>query len=140
MSKLEAVNAYIQQRVANNNRLIERQRREFGGKNIDHKHDRLWIECGYPEEITAEMFRYAYERYAPATAGVNRVLDKCWQTPPQILQEGADDKPSSDWEKAANKLFKRAAPFIKDGTAATSSTATPASSCKSVTESSGMSQ
>ena len=60
------------------------------------------------------MFRYAYERYAPAAAGVNRVLDKCWQTPPQILEEGADDKASTPWEKAANKLFKRAAPFIKD--------------------------
>lgn len=114
MSKLDAVNAYIKDRVANNNRLIERQRREFSGVNIDAKHDRLYLECGYPEIITPAMFRYAYERYAPAAAGVNRVLDKCWQSCPQILEEDADDEPSSPWEKAANKLFKRAAPFIKD--------------------------
>lgn len=114
MSKLAAVNAYIKDRVANNNRLIQRERNDFAGVNIDQKHSRLYIECGYPLDITASMFRYAYERYAPATAGIDRVVDKCWQTYPEVLEEGQDDKASSPWEKSVNKLLKKAYPFIKD--------------------------
>lgn len=114
--KLDAVNSYIKQRVANNARLMERDRISFcgGGKNLDQKHDQLWSECGYPDEITPAMFRYAYERYAPATAGINRIIDKCWQNYPQVLEEGQDDKVSSPWELAVNKLLKKAYPFIKD--------------------------
>lgn len=116
MKTLDQLNSYIQQRVSNNNRLIEQQRCQFGGlgKNIDTKHDKLWSECGYPEEITPQMFRYAYERYAPAKAGIDRVIDKCWQSYPEVLEEGQDDKASSTWEKAVNKILKPAFPFLRD--------------------------
>lgn len=115
MNKIEQLNSYIQQRVANNSRAIEQQRCQFGGgKNIDQKHSKLFTECGYPEEITAAMFRYAYERYAPAKAGIDRVIDKCWQTYPEVLEEGQDDKASSSWEKAINKILKPAFPFLRD--------------------------
>lgn len=116
MKTLDQLNSYIQQRVSNNNRLIEQQRCQFGGlgKNIDTKHDKLWSECGYPEDITPEMFRYAYERYAPAKAGIDRVIDKCWQSYPEVLEEGQDDKASSPWEKAVNKILKPAFPFLRD--------------------------
>lgn len=113
MSKIDEVNAFIQNRMAHNNRLIERERMAFT-RNADTKHDRLWSEAGYPEEITPEMYRQTYERHPAATAGVHRVLDKCWSKFPEILEKGKDDKAETPWETEVNGVMKKLWPFIKD--------------------------
>lgn len=113
MSKIDAVNAYIKDRVANNNRLIERERCGFA-QTADQKHDRIYSELGYPEEITPQMFRQTYERHPAASAGVHRILDKCWSDFPEILEKGKDDKSETPWETEVNGVMKRLWPFIKD--------------------------
>lgn len=112
MSKIDAVNAYIKDRVANN-RLIERERCGFA-QTADQKHDRIYSELGYPEEITPIMFRQTYERHPAATAGVHRILDKCWSKFPEVLEKGKDDKSETPWETEINGVMKRLWPFIKD--------------------------
>ncbi len=61
-----------------------------------------------------DVFRYAYERHPAAAAGINRIINKCWQKYPEVVEDGEDDKNSTPWEISINDMMKRAYPFIKE--------------------------
>lgn len=111
-NKLLALNNYIKDRVANNNRIMQRNRMEFAFGNADTKNIHLFSECGYPEVITPEMLRTMYKRNAMARAGIDRTLDKCWEKYPEIIESGNEDEISSPWEKVVNQSMDKAYPFI----------------------------
>lgn len=109
MSNLKKLQLYI-------NSHVERARMDFIKSAIgsaDTKNDHFWEECGYPENITPEMFRRMYERNAVASAGIDRTIDKCWEEFPLILEKGEDDKATSAWETSLSDVIGKAWPVIK---------------------------
>lgn len=109
MDKLEF---QINNRVSEN---LARERLAFSGGGLDQKHDRIWCQFGYPEQITSDMLRWAEERQAPAKAAVARILDKTWQTMPAIIEnEESDNKVNTSWELLVNKIMRQAYPAIID--------------------------
>ena len=101
------------QKAVNAN-IMERERLSFAGKGLDQKHDRIWTELGYKQDICAADYRFAYERHPAGKAAVSRVLNKCWEKFPEIIQGGQDKNVETQWEKDTNKLMKHAYAFIKD--------------------------
>lgn len=111
---MDSLQLHVNSRVQQN---ISRQREMFasGGMGLDQKHDRIWCQFGYPEHITPEMLRFAFERQSPVFAVVSRVLSKTWETMPEIIEnEGSNDKIDTPWEKLVNKIMSRAYPAIID--------------------------
>ena len=86
----------------------------FGTSNTKRGH--LWQEFGYPEGLCFDDFYRAYERNSVAQAGVHAVLDNTWQDLPEFIDGEEDDDTSADtqFEKDANRLFKKFASQIKD--------------------------
>lgn len=52
----------------------------------DQKHQLLYCDYGYPENITFEMCYQMYKRNGYATAGINHAVETCFQDYPQLLE------------------------------------------------------
>lgn len=92
-------------------RAILAQRMEYfkqAGGN-DAKRPQAWCEYGYAEDLVFEDFLRLYERHGVAHGAVHLLLDKCWQTAPQVIQGEPDAKATAlkPWEKKLNKELKR---------------------------------
>lgn len=59
---------------------------------LDEKRPRAWAEYGYPEHVTVERLRAAYERGGAGHGAVHKLLDKCWQSWPRIKSPESDDE------------------------------------------------
>lgn len=108
---------YINERINNNmarDRMAYATQCGAGGKQLDQKHESMWNEFGYPTEITAEMFRHAWERNDAGNSAIERTIEKCWETYPEIIEKDNEAEVNTPWEIAINKEMKRAFPCIRD--------------------------
>lgn len=102
-NKLElAVNAAVQ--------TIQRQRMALVSGGIDAKRPKAWCEYGYPEQVTTQMLLSLYQRGGVAFGAVSKVLRKCWQSDPWVIDGGEenDNKRESKYSKEASKVAKDA--------------------------------
>lgn len=76
---------------------------------LDNKRHSAWCEYGFPEQVTYENLYALYRRGGIAHGAVEKLVGKCWQTNPEII-EGDDADESKDetaWEKNAKKVFTK---------------------------------
>lgn len=76
---------------------------------LDNKRHSAWCEYGFPEQVTYENLYALYRRGGIAHGAVEKLVGKCWQTNPEII-EGDDADESKDetaWEKNTEKVFTK---------------------------------
>lgn len=76
---------------------------------LDNKRSSAWCEYGFPELVTYDNLYSLYRRGGIAHGAVEKLVGKCWQTNPELI-EGDDADESKDetpWEKSAKKVFTK---------------------------------
>ncbi|HBQ3056004.1 TPA: DUF1073 domain-containing protein [Klebsiella pneumoniae] len=76
---------------------------------LDNKRHSAWCEYGFPEQVSYENLYALYRRGGIAHGAVEKLVGKCWQTNPELI-EGDDADESKDetpWEKNAKKVFTK---------------------------------
>ncbi|HCU1013650.1 TPA: DUF1073 domain-containing protein [Klebsiella pneumoniae] len=74
---------------------------------LDNKRGSAWCEYGFPEQITYDNLYSLYRRGGIAHGAVEKLVGKCWQTNPEII-EGDDADESEDetaWERKTKQVF-----------------------------------
>ena len=86
-----------------NDARIERARMAMLGPSmgLDNKRSSAWCEYGFPEQITYDNLYSLYRRGGIAHGAVEKLVGKCWQTNPEIIEgDKADEKRAETaWEK-----------------------------------------
>ncbi|EMZ5812235.1 anti-CBASS protein Acb1 family protein [Klebsiella aerogenes] len=76
---------------------------------LDNKRHSAWCEYGFPEQVTYENLYALYRRGGIAHGAVEKLVGKCWQTNPEIIEgDDADEsKVETAWEKNTKKVFTK---------------------------------
>lgn len=92
-------------------RALATQRLAIGTRpgSSDSKRPNAWCEYGYPTDVIFADLYNMYERGGVAHGVVHRLLDKCWETLPEVIEgePDDDDRNPTAWEKTLKKEFKR---------------------------------
>lgn len=85
-------------------------RQRFASQNgMDSKRLNAWHAFGWKENPGFNDYYRLWERGGLAHGAINRVISKCWQDEPEIIQgdEEEKDRPRTAWEKAFAKFAKQ---------------------------------
>ncbi|OTP97231.1 DUF1073 domain-containing protein [Gilliamella apicola] len=101
------------------NQSLSRQRLAYGSMpNLsgNTKRDRIYEEFGYPKELNFSHFYNMYDRNAIASAGVDRLIDGCWEDYPEVFEgdKQKDAEGVTGWDKTIAKILKKWFPVIKE--------------------------
>ena len=68
---------------------------------LDNKRHSAWCEYGFPEQVTYENLYALYRRGGIAHGAVEKLVGKCWQTNPEIIEGDDADESENEtaWEK-----------------------------------------
>lgn len=94
-----------------NDRYLTAQRlaygRQLGGN--DAKRPQAWCEYGFAENLVFDDYYRMYERHGVAHGAIHLLLDKCWETNPEVIEgdEIDEERPLTAWEKKFNAEARR---------------------------------
>lgn len=79
-----------------------------GGHALDTKRPQIWCEFGFPATIGLADFINLYSRGGVAHGAVNKYVNNCWRTSPEIIEgeESDDAKDATPWEASVKKVIK----------------------------------
>ncbi len=74
---------------------------------LDNKRHSAWCEYGFPEQVTYENLYALYRRGGIAHGAVEKLIGKCWQTNPEIIDGDDADESENEttWEKKSKQVF-----------------------------------
>ncbi|SUT85387.1 Uncharacterised protein [Actinobacillus ureae] len=92
---------------------VDQQRQAFVaqllGMTGNTKRTKLWDEFGYPRRIDFNQFYKVYKRFALGNAAVERIIEKCWEDYPTVI-EGAESEEATtetSWEKEVKAFLTK---------------------------------
>jgi hypothetical protein len=76
---------------------------------IDDKRPQAWCEYGFPETVGFGQLMSLYRRGGLAFGAVNKLIQSCWRTSPEIIEGEEEDrsKESTNWEKKVSQLYAK---------------------------------
>ena len=76
---------------------------------MDHKRSSAWCEYGWKEVLNFHDLYGAYRRGGLAFSAVNKLVNKCWSSFPEVIEGEEKDESSklTTWEKQAKKVLTK---------------------------------
>lgn len=82
---------------------------EDGLKGADSKRPNAWKAYGWKETLNFQDYYRMWERGSLAHGAIGRIIGKCWEDEPEVIEGNAKDKkrPPTPWEAAFKAIAKQ---------------------------------